>query len=484
MAKKSIKRNYIYNLTYQILTLLTPLITTPYISRVLGANGVGTISYAESIVSYFTLFAAMGVTTYGQREISYCQDDIETRSIVFWNTKLLEFCTSIMAIIIYVIWALTQENSSIYLILIFNIVAIIFDVTWFFQGMEEFGKIVIRNIVFKFLNIAYIFTIIKNKDDVLMYAMGLSVFSFLSNASLWGYLPQYVKRIKKKDIHPFREIKVVWSLFIPTIAIQIYTVLDKTMIGIITKSSFENGYYEQAIKLSRMVLTLVTALGTVMIPRIGHHFEKGEADEVRRLMYRGYRFVWFLGIPLCLGLISVAPNFVPWFFGNGYDKVTELLRILALIILAIGINNVTGMQYLIPTKRQNIFTLTVIIGAIINFVMNIILINLFKSMGAAIASVMAEIVIAIVQIIIVRNELKPSVIIKEGIHYYIAGALMLVSLIPLGKVLIPSIIHTVIMVCCGAGVYFMALLIMKDEFFVSNFKMMIEKVAKKRKEHS
>ncbi len=144
---------------------------------------------------------------------------------------------------------------------------------------------------------------------------------------------------------------MVWSLFVPTIAIQIYTVLDKTMIGVITGSSFENGYYEQAIKMSKMLLAVVTALGTVMVPRIGSYFARGEMDEVRRLMYRGYRFVWFLGIPLCFGVIVTAGNFVPWFFGPGYEKVVPLLRILSLLILAIGVYNVTGNQYFIPMKR-------------------------------------------------------------------------------------------------------------------------------------
>ena len=207
-------------------------------------------------------------------------------------------------------------------------------------------------------------------------------------------------------------MKTVISLFVPTIAVQVYTVLDKTMIGMITQNDFENGYYEQAVKISKMVMTVVTALGTVMIPRIGFYFEKGDVKEVKRLMYRGYRFVWFLGIPLCLGLIMVSPKFVPWFFGEGYNKVSVLLGILSFLILAIGINNVTGMQYLIPTKRQNIFTLTVLIGAMINFAMNYILIERFAAIGAAIASVTAETVIAIVQLMIVRKEINPLEVLR------------------------------------------------------------------------
>jgi O-antigen/teichoic acid export membrane protein len=273
-------------------------------------------------------------------------------------------------------------------------------------------------------------------------------------------------------------------LFVPTIAIQIYTVLDKTMIGVITKDAFENGYYEQAIKISKMFLMVVTSLGTVMIPRIGFHFNKKDEHEVRRLMYRGYRFVWFLGIPMYLGLIFVCSNFVPWFFGAGYEKVIPLIQILALLILAIGINNVTGMQYLIPTQRENLFSLTVILGAVTNFILNIILIPHFQSMGAAIASVVAETMIAIVQIYIVRHELSAIRIMKEGVHYYVAGAIMALVLYFVNRKLSASIVHTLLLVLCGMIVYFSVLLVMRDEFFVSNLQLIIGKYKNKTREES
>ena len=479
MAKKSIKKNYIFNTCYQILLLLTPLITTPYISRVLGADGIGTVSFAESIVSYFVLFATLGISTYGQREISYVQDSKRDRSIVFWNTKILQIITSVIVLCVYFVYLFLTKASVIYVIFAIKIVSVAFDVTWFFQGMEEFGKTVLRNVIFKIINIVYVFGVIKTKEDVVWYAFGLAIFILLGNISLWGYLPKYIQKITYKDLKPFNAVPVVLSLFIPTIAVQVYTVLDKTMIGIITNSSYENGYYEQALKISRLVLMLVASLGTVMIPRIGYHFQKNDVEEVKRLMYRGYRFVWFLGIPLCFGLIAVADNMVPWFFGAGYDKVAELLKILAFIILAVGISNVTGMQYLIPTKRQNIFTLTVIIGAITNFLLNMILIRQFQSVGAAIASILAEIVVAILQLVIIRKELSIWHVLKEGTYYYIAGGIMLTILFGVGKILSPSIMHTAILVATGAIVYFVVLLLLRDEFLISNMKTVFRRLGKR-----
>ena len=427
-------------------------------------------------MTYFILFATMGITTYGQREISYVQDDRQQRSIVFWNTKILGACSAFVALIVYVVFAFMQEDTLVYLALSLNIVAVLVDVTWFFQGMEEFGRIVARNSLFKCLHIAYIFCFIRNRNDLPLYVLGLGLFTMLSNLSLWMFLPRYITKIPKEKLHPFRNLKVVWSLFVPTIAIQIYTVLDKTMIGLITEDSFENGYYEQAIKLSKMLLAVVTALGTVMVPRIGYYFGQKNITEIKRLMYRGYRFVWFLGIPMCFGLIAVAGNFVPWFFGPGYEVVIPLLGILAFLILAIGINNVTGIQYLIPTKRQNLFTLTVLIGAGINFFLNLVLIPFFQSRGAAVASVTAETVIAIVQLIFVRKEFSPLQVRREGTHYFFAGVIMLLALWPLGKILDPSVIHSLFMVVCGVAVYFLMLFMQRDEFFLSNIKKVLNKV--------
>lgn len=459
--------------------MVTPLVTTPYLSRVLGADGVGTVSFAESIVSYFTLVATLGVTTFGKREISYVQDDKESRTQIFWETKALSVITSLMALIAYVPFSFYQNDRVLYFILALNLLAVAVDVTWFFQGMEEFGKVVIRNVVFKIINITYIFVFVRSRGDLTKYVFGIALFLFLSNASLWAYIPQYVGKPQANNLRPFRNIKTIISLFIPTVAIQVYTVLDKTMIGLITGSAYENGYYEQALKLSRMVLTIVTALGTVMIPRIGYHYGKGEKEKVQSFMYRGYRFVWFLGIPLCFGLLGTASNFVPWFYGEGFDKVEVLLGILSFLILSIGINNVTGMQYLIPTKRQNLFTFTVVTGAIVNFVLNYFMISRYQSIGAAIASVAAETAIALAQLYLVRKELSPAKIFLSCRHYLIAGIVMLMMLRWLGSILTPSIWHTFVMIIVGATLYFIILLIERDSFFIDNIKNICRKYFKR-----
>ena len=466
---KSVKKNYIYNVLYQMLLLASPLITAPYAARVLCPDGIGLQSYAISVMSCFMLFAYLGSNIYGQREISYVQNDRHKRSIVFWNTFVFKAVTSLVAIVGYLIFVSFQkENTIIYLLLTLSLVAVTADISWFFQGVEDFGKTVARSSIIRILSIVFLFLFIKKKEDLWLYMGSTCAFDLIGNLVLWGYLPRYIEKTDWKELAPFKDYKVILALFVPAAATTVYSVLDKTMIGIFTDTSFENGFYEQSLKLSRMVLAIVTALGTVMIPRIGHYFSEGNNIKVREKISNGYRFVWFLGIPACLGLMGVAGHIVPWFYGPGYDKVVPLLRITSLLILAIGINNVTGVQYMVTTKRQNLYTKTIIIGACTNFALNLILIPRYFAMGAAIASVAAETLIAVVQFIYVRNEISWKDSFASCRNYLLCGLAMFALIFFEGRMLHPSILSALIMTFSGAALYLGLLFIIRDDYFISN----------------
>lgn len=473
---KSIKKNYIFNLIYQIMLVVTPLITIPYLSRVLNADGIGEVSFAESVVSFFVLFANLGIGTYGQREISYYQDDRVKRSEVFWNTFILKLIISLSVFIIYLITIFIYFKTTIYIVLSLNILATLFDITWFFQGMEEFGKIVARNIIFKLLSIAFIFLFIKSKNDIVLYAFSIGFFMLLSNLSLYIYVGKYADGIDIKKMAPFKDFIIVLSLFVPTIAIQIYTVLDKTMIGFITRDNFENGYYDLAVRISKILLTIITSLSIAVIPRIGLLYNKKDYDTISDLMYKSYRFVWLIGTPLCLGLIALSNNFVPWFLGNGYDRVTLLVKILSFLIIAIGINNITGVQYLIPTKRQNLFTLSVMLGAILNLCLNLFLIRKYMSVGAAVASIIAESFIALFQLYMVRKEISFKRVLAEGINYYIAGLLMFAVTTFMSKSLRATVYNSLLIMLVGALIYFTIIFLLKDSFVLENISSIYSKI--------
>lgn len=481
MAKqKSLKLNYIYNVSYQVLSLITPLITTPYVSRVLGADGIGDYSFTASVVTYFSMVAVLGTLTYGNREISYLQDDRKARSNLFWEIELLSFLSTGICTAAYLIFLLFCDRSrfSLYAIQTISIVCVAFDIAWLLQGMEEFGKVMFRNMLFKVINIVFIFTAVRGKDDLFLYVAGMVLLAFASNLSIWFYLPQYIDRPVWKELHPMRHLKPTLALFIPSVAMSIYTVFDKTMIGLFS-NNFENGYYEQALKISKTALTLVTALGAVMIPRMGYYFNQKNMDKVKELTYQSYNFVWFLGVPLSFGLIGISQNLVPWFYGKGYDKITVLLPILGLLIIIIGLSNVTGIQYFVTTKRELLLTATVIIGAVVNFVCNLILIPKLYSIGASIASVAAEAVITLTQLYFIRNELSFTRIMAQSVKYLLAGACMLLVLFFENHYLSASVLHSCIMIFSGAIVYFIALFILKDQFFFAYAKQVLQKLRHK-----
>ena len=459
----SIKKNYIYNLAYQTLLVIAPLITTPYISRTLYADGVGTASFVESIASYFTLFAALGAITFGQREISYTRDDKYLRSIVFYNVFTFKLIVSLIVLLVYLLLCVAIFKSSIYFIFAINILAVTFDITWFFQGLENFRLIATRSSFFRILSIIFIFTFVKSKEDINLYCLSLTFFTLLSNLSLIPNLIKELVPIDKSDIQPFKDVMTIISLFLPTIAIQIYTVLDKTMIGLITKDAAENGYYEQSIKISKFLLFIVTALSAVVTPRIGYYYNKNDDESLKKLVYKSYRFTMFLAIPMAFGLFAISGNVVPWFLGSGFDKAKVLIKILSFLLVAIGLSNVTGLQYMVPTKQQGLLTISLFIGALINLVLNLILIRYFKSVGAAIASIVAETIITISQFYMVRKDVSFVKVFRESFKYIIATIIMFIAVSLISVRLEPTIVSSLVTAVIGVLIYVVILAICRDE---------------------
>lgn len=488
MSSKSIKKNFVYNLIYQILILVTPLIVTPYVSRVLGVNGIGEYSYANSIISYFVLFAVLGTTTFGQRAIGYAQQNKEERSRAFWEIFILRIITSFVTLAAYAVYLFVfapYDSIALYAIFALNIFNVAIDVSWFMQGMEEFGKTATTSIIFRILNIACVFLFVKKADDLWKYALISIGFTSLGNTGMWAFLPKNLCKVK--GLTPFRNWKGVLQLFLPTVATQIYLVLDKSMIGWFTDGYAENGYYEQADKIIKMALTSVTALGTVMIPHIANSYKNGDDEQIKNYIYKSYRYVWMMAIPIMFGLIAVSSVFVPIFFGAGYEKCNIVIPTLSILAILIGLSNVTGIQYFVPTGKQNVLTMTVIFGAVINVVLNLALIPFFGSIGAAIASILAELCVTLIGFIYVRRKqfyaIKP--IFSCSWKYWIAGSIMF-GVVFWVKFFFPvTILALMGLITLGVAVYFISLLILRDEllleFLIKFFAEVILKIIRKDK---
>lgn len=471
-------KNYLYNLSYQILVLIVPFITTPYVSRVLGAKGVGTFSYTNSIVQYFILFGCIGLNLYGQREIAYAQHEEEKRDKVFWELVILRIITvSISLAIFYFTIASHGKYAPVFFIMCLDILASMVDISWFFQGIEDFKKIVVRNFIIKIVGVALIFLFVNSSDDLLLYVICHSATLFLGNLSMWAYIPKLVGKVRELEIK--KHIRPTIVLFLPQIAISIYTVLDKTMIGFLTGSEEEVAYYEQGQRIVKIVMSFVTSLGTVMMPRVANLFKQNEMEKVKNYLSKSFRFVFFLSFPMMFGLMAVSCNIVPWFLGSGYDKVIPNMMVIAPILVIIALSNLMGNQFLLPTGRQKEYTFSVVIGCVVNFALNLLLIPHFLSIGAAVATVIAETSVTGVQVYFTGKDFKFGEIISSNKHYIISSLIMFVPTYLLAKYLPASIINTFICVVTGGLIYVGLLFVMKDETLFEAIDKIKGKLVKK-----
>ena len=468
MKTRSIRKNFIYNLFYQLLTIILPIVTTPYISRVLGANNVGIYGYTLSITAYFILFGSLGTLLYGQREIAYVQNDKKEYSKRFWEINILRAITMSISLLIFFIFFVNKNNDyyTYYLILMLEIVGNFFSISWFFQGLEAFKEIVIRNLIIKAISITCIFLFVNKPDDLWIYFLIYVLSVILGNLAMWLYLPKMLVKVNLKELHVFKHLKPMIQLFIPQIAIEVYTVLDRTMLGRMILDKTEVGYYTQSQKIIKVLLVVVTALGTVMLPRIANKFSKKDIASVKKYIDKSFNMVFMISIPLMFGIFAVTNEFVPLFFGDGYDKCILLMNVISPILLFIGMSNVIGMQYLLPTKQQKKFTISVTIGAIVNFIINLLLIPKFGALGASIGTVVAELSVTIFQMIVTRKELEYKSIFKSLIKFILAAFIMFVIIF---NIEITNSIFTNLIIKVSAGfiIYFGVLYISKEEFFMS-----------------
>lgn len=479
-GKSKVVKNYIYNTLYQLLVILAPLITTPYISRVLGAEGVGTYSYARSIASYFIMVGTVGTTLYGQREIAYVQDNSEERTKVFWEIIIFRFiCVMACAFAYYAVFAMQGQYAEIYKILTIEVIATAFDISWFFIGLENFKTTVIRNTIVKLVGIILTFVLVKKANDVSLYTFCLTIPILIGNLSLWFNLKKYLTKFSFSFFTSLkRHIKPILILFFPQIATEVYLVLDKTMIGVLANNT-EVGYYTQAQQIIKVALTIVTSLGAVMLPAMSAAFARGEKKEIEHHIEGAFQFTFMIAAALAFGLCAISDVFVPIFFGAGFDEVVPLMIVISPIVFIIGVSNVIGKQYLLPTKQQIFYTLSVVGGAISNFCLNMFLIPVMNAVGASIATVIAELTVTIIQCWCVRKQLPLLKFIKPLFKYIMMGFVMFGIVKGVGMVLPNNSIGLLIMICVGGIVYLFELLITKDPILEQGKNLVLRKVGKR-----
>lgn len=451
----SIKKNYLYNLIYQVLVMILPLITVPYVSRVLLPHGVGTFAYTASIVSYFSFLGILGIDTYGNKLIAMSRDDKRKMSENFFSLYFLQLMLTMTSLIVYIITAIffIQQDRSIALIQTISLLGTVFDCSWFFFGIELFKKIVTRNIIIKLLSLVAIFILVKQPSDLPVYTVIMCLSVFLSSLIMWVYLKGRIMIVRVSFRQIMTHLKPSMIYFIPGIALQVYFVLNKTMIGIVANNS-EVGIFDYADKIRMMALSVVTSLGTVMLPRMAHTFAVGKIEKAKEYLLKSLDFSTLLAIPLMFGVAAIAKEFIPWYMGEHFLKSIVVLIILAPTIVLMAWSGVFGTQYLLPLGKMKAYTASVYAGAIVNFGANLLLIKPFGSIGASFATLAAEVVVTLVQLYYVRTLIPFKHIVPKTMYYLGAGTVMFLLLQMIGRMMGASILTTGVQVALGCVVYF------------------------------
>lgn len=462
-------KNYFWNAGYQVFVLIVPLITIPYISQVLGPTGVGSEAYTRSIAQYFILLGSLGLTVYGNREVAYVRDDRQGLSKTFLELLELRVVLTVGVTLLYLVLIFFLNKYRVYFLLQgLGIIAAFFDISWFFQGLEEFRIIITRNVAVKVVSVFLIFRFVKAQSDVGIYILVLVCSTLIGNLTLWPYVKKYLEHIPHRYLYPWKHLRPMIALFLPQIAMQIYLQVNKTMLGAITGVN-SSGFYDSSDKIIRMILAIVTSIGTVMLPNVAHHFKVGHSKAIHNSLKFSINFTLLLAVPCTAGIIFISRQFTELFFGVAFLPVAPLMQIEALIVIAIGISSVTGYQYLLPTNQVTAYSRSVFYGAILNIVLNIPFIIFGGAIGAMISTVISEFVVTGYQLLVIQKHINVLSLFKGVWKYLLSvvpmtGCMMLASHLP---------IHGWIQLSVTVGVavltYVVSVLILRPKELISSF---------------
>ena len=468
---QSVKVNYILNLINTGTQMLFPLITFPYVCRVIEADGIGQINFFQSIISYISLFTCLGIPMYAIREIARDRSDVVQMNRTAMEILLLHSMLTLVGYAIVAILCLTvpqiQVNIPLFLILSLTIFFTAIGCEWFYQGIEDFKYITIRGLIIKTVSVVLLFIFVKSKTDLLYYGC-YTVFGVLGgNIFNFFRLRKYIHRenIIFSELHIKRHIKPVLKVFSFSVVTSIYLQLNTVLLGFL-KNALAVGYFAAATKVMQMLLKMSACLGSVMMPRASHLIAENKEAEFNRLIQKSYDFTLAIALPMTIGLIFCAPSLITALCGVKFEHSILPSQIIAPIILMVAISNVFGIQVLFPKGKINIVTLCCGIGAVADLILNLCLIPFFSYIGTSIAYLGAEVATTVSMYFIGRKYIPIIYFKKSHLTYALGCIVMALALYGISLLQLPTLTILLLQGCCGVLAYFIILCICKDEMLV------------------
>lgn len=447
-------KNYLYNVGYQVLAIIVPLITSYYVSRVLSPEGVGANAFTNSIIQYFMLLANIGIGYYGNREIAYVRDNKQKMAATFWEIQIVKTVMTVVAYLSFVVFMAFYSGNKTYMwAQSINLLAVAFDISWLYQGLEDFKRTVLRNTFVKITSMIAIFIFIKSPKDVALYIIVLALSTLLGNLTLWPYAVNNYGHVDRgTKLNPWRHFVPTVMMFVPQIATQLYVQLNRTMLGLMVNEK-ASGFYQYSDNLVKLILAFVTATGTVMLPHVANAFAQHDMEKVHKMLYKSFDFVSALAYPMMFGIAGVSLTLAPLYYSSKYAPVGPAMLIESIVILMIGWSNVIGTQYLLPVNRVKDFTTSVTVGAVVNIIMNFPLIHLWGLNGAMWSTVLSEISVTAYQLFVVRKSLDIRKMFAGSWKYLLSGIVMFVPVFWLNTHMKASWLWMLVEVALGVVIY-------------------------------
>ncbi len=454
--------NYLFTVLYQLLLMLTPFITTPYVSRILRPEGIGIDATVLSVVQLFIVFTVLSLPMYGSRQIAVKKDQNDL-SKEFWSIFIFQICVAVLNFIVYYIFiSAFSTHKILYLIHITTLLAYSLDISWYFIGKEQMKKIAIRNMLIKVAGIILTFLLIKEYNDLPLYVAINGGTLLVGQLIMWRPLLKELKFVKIEFPDFKAHVIPILILFLPQLMIQVYVLVNRIVLGNVS-GEVQVGYYTQANKVVKIAIGLISSLGTVLLPRMASEFAKGNQEQLKRYTNVTLQFVLMITLPMTLGLVAISPNFVIWFLGKDFLDVSLNLMIMSPVIFFVGLANVFGVQILVATNQQNKYSVAITVGAILSLMTNLVLVSSMGSLATTIALLVAESVGAIIQMYYARSYFHFRTFLQLFFKYLVLSILVFIAAWFVGKIVtITPVLLTLLQLLAGGIVYGLGLLLIKD----------------------
>lgn len=463
MKKRTLTENVFYNMLYQVIATVLPIITTPFVTRTIGLHSGGIHSFTESIVTYFIIFGSLGTSLHGIRKIAYVSDDKEQLSKATIEIIMLKLVLMILTLAVYIpTLCINNEFAYIYRIQIINIVANGIDISWFYQGVEDFKKVTIRNLLVKLLFVLALFLFIRKPSDLKLYVFFTVASALIGNLIMIYYLPKYIDISSLKKPNLFSHIKPSVSLFIPQAMNYVYALLDRSMLGWMTNTD-NVSIYDQAQRLVRMVTAILQSVGYAMMARVANLTAGNDREGIKEYIGKSVNFNLFLAFPATFGILAVADDFIPFFLGNEYLEVVPTLKILSVLMLTMSMNSVLGVQLLMPMGKEKVYTLATTSGAVVNVLVNLVLIPKMGITAACISSIVAEAVVLAISYWNVRDMLNLGKILKDNAWVILASVVMYFAVRLVAFIDVNIVVKLFLELFVGGGIYFVIMFITRNQ---------------------